>query len=212
MENFAIQSLVKWLIIKLIPRFIRAFHAHAGLQSYIFFAENQIFSADFRSLRGRGGPGGGHTAARQRVSARSAKRDERKKSAEAQRAAKSPGGRHRESGRTGIRPRGNGSPPVPHQAERKGEKCRGSARRKAPGRTPQRARTDAAKHPDGARQRRHTARQRRTDCSGLARQGRTMRCRGRLSGRSGDSSPSSSSSTSATWSSSIRPSEYSRPR
>ena len=199
-----VNNLVKWLIIKLIPRFIRAFHAHAGLQSYIFFAENQIFSADFRSLRGRGGFGGGHTAARQWLPARSAKRDERKKSAEAQRAAESTDRRHRESGRTGIRPHGNGSPPVPQS----GTKGRRVQRLSAP----QRVRTDAAKHPDGARQRGHTARQRRPDCSGLARQGRTMRCRGRLSGRSGDSSSSSSSSTSATWSSSIRPSEYSRPR
>lgn len=205
MENFAIQSLVKWLIIKLIPRFIRAFHAHAGLQSYIFFAENQIFSADFRSLRGRGWFGGGHTAARQRVSARSASggaegRKVQRLSAQQKArtdATESPDGQAYVRTAMALRPL--------RKAERKEEECRGSARHRESGRS-------AAKHPDGARQRGHTARQRRPDCSGLARQGRTMRCRGRLSGRSGDSSSSSSSSTSATWSSSIRPSEYSRPR
>ena len=150
MENFAIQSLVKWLIIKLIPRFIRAFHAHAGLQSYIFFAENQIFSADFRSLRGRGWFGGGHTAARQRVSARSASggaegRKVQRLSAQQKArtdATKHPDGRRRAPGRTpqstrterdsgGIRP-DSGGRIVPGLPVRDGrcaaaDGCRGAA-------------------------------------------------------------------------------------
>lgn len=70
------------------------------------------------------------------------RRSGREKSAEAQRAAESTDRRHRESGRTGIRPHGNGSPPAP-QSGTKGRRVQRlnaqqrarTERRKAPGRS-----------------------------------------------------------------------------
>lgn len=186
MENFAIQSLVKWLIIKLIPRFIRTFHVTRtrDCKATSFSLKIKFFRPIFGPYAAGEGSAAGirpcgkesppvpqsgtkgrrvqRLNAQQRARAdatespdgqaygRAAmaprpfriRRSGREKRAEAQRAAKHPGGRRREPGRTpqsirterdsgGIRP-DSGGRIVPGLPVRDGrcaaaDGCRGAA-------------------------------------------------------------------------------------